>query len=281
MSGIIALSTRFGRSWPTVRGRWVCRSRPMRSTAWIGGLFGAPDELRRRLAEMAEQMQGAQRVAWADNAIRLAVELTEWNRRVNLTALTDPLDVARKHFLDSLSVLSACDVPHNARLIDVGSGAGFPGLPLRIARPDLRVTLLEASRKKCDFLRHAIEALELDGVAIVNARAEEAGRDPSHREGYAVAAARAVAETATLVEYLLPFVQVGGMALALKSGQAAAEVARAEAAVAALGGRVQRSVPVEVPGLDDRRVVVIVEKVAPTPDKYPRRAGMPAKRPIG
>ena len=212
---------------------------------------------------------------------RYALDLVEWNRRANLTTITDSLDIVRKHFLDSLSVLSVCDPKPGARMIDVGSGAGFPGLPLRIARPGLRVTLLEATRKKCDFLRHVVGALELDGVYVVNARAEDAARDAAHRERYDVAVARAVAEAPTLVEYLLPFVKVGGCALALKSGEVDAEVERAGAAIATLGGRLQRIAPVSVPGIDEPRTIVVVDKVAPTPDKYPRRAGMPEKRPIG
>jgi len=212
---------------------------------------------------------------------RYAADLVEWNRRANLTTIVDPLDIVRKHFLDSLSVLSVCDPDLGARIVDVGSGAGFPGLPLRIARPDLHVTLLEATRKKCDFLRHVVGVLALDNVHVVNARAEDAARDAAHRERYDVSVARAVAEAPTLLEILLPFVKVGGCALAMKSGGVEAEVERAGAAIAALGGRVQRIAPVNVPGIDEPRYVVVVDKVTPTPDKYPRRAGMPHKRPIG
>jgi len=188
--------------------------------------------------------------------------------------------MVHKHFLDSLSALTACDLQAGARIIDVGSGAGFPGLPIRIARPDLQLTLLEATRKKCDFLRHIAVALALERVTIVQARAEDAARDAAHREQYDVAIARAVAETATLAEYLLPFVRVGGQAVAQKSGDVEAEVARASAAITALGGRVQRIAPVKTPGIDELRFVLVVDKVAPTPDRYPRRAGVPAKRPI-
>jgi len=215
-----------------------------------------------------------------DQFSRYAAELIDWNRRVNLTAISDPLEIVHKHFLDSLSVITACDLHAADRIIDVGSGAGFPGLPIRIARPDVRLALLEAARKKCDFLRHIVAALGLSDVAIVNARAEDAGRDPAHREQYHVAVARAVAETATLVEYLLPFVRVGGRAVAQKSGEVASEVERAGAAITTLGGRVQSIAPVNVPGLNEARTILVIEKVAPTPDKYPRRAGMPEKRPI-
>jgi 16S rRNA (guanine527-N7)-methyltransferase len=212
---------------------------------------------------------------------RYAADLVEWNRHANLTSITDPLDIVRKHFLDSLTVLSVCHPEPGARIIDVGSGAGFPGLPLRIARPDLRVALLEATRKKCDFLRHVVDVLALDNVHVVSARAEDAARDAAHRERYDVSVARAVAEAPMLMEYLLPFVRVRGCALAMKSGEVEAEVERAGAAITMLGGQVRHIAPVSVPGVDEPRYVVVVDKVTPTPDKYPRRAGMPHKRPIG
>jgi 16S rRNA (guanine527-N7)-methyltransferase len=211
---------------------------------------------------------------------RYAAELIEWNRRVNLTAITDPVEIARKHFLDSLSVIVGCELRTGDRVIDVGSGAGFPGLPIRIARPDLRLTLLEATRKKCEFLQHIVSALGLGDVTIVNARAEDAGRDPAHREQYDVAVARAVASMSTLAEYTLPLVRVGGRAAVQKSGEVEAEVQQAEVALETLGGRLQHIAPAQVPGLNEARYIVIVEKVTPTPEKYPRRAGMPEKRPI-
>jgi 16S rRNA (guanine527-N7)-methyltransferase len=215
-----------------------------------------------------------------DRFERYCAALIDWNRRVNLTAIVDPIDVARKHFLDSLSVLSVCEIRAGDRLVDVGSGAGFPGLPIRIARPGLQVTLLEATRKKCEFLRHVVAALDLSDVAIVNARAEDAARDAARRERYDWALARAVADLAALVEYLLPFVRVGGRVAAQKSGEVGAEVERAGAAIAALGGRLQRVAPVSVPGLEEARCVIVIDKIAPTPEKYPRRAGLPEKRPI-
>lgn len=216
----------------------------------------------------------------ADRFNRYAAELIDWNRRVNLTAISDPLEIVHKHFLDSLSTIAACDLRPAERIVDVGSGAGFPGLPIRIARPDVRLTLLEATRKKCDFLRHVVAVLGLNDVAIVNARAEAAGRDPAHREQYDVAIARAVAEMATLAEYLLPFARIGGRVAAQKSGEVEAEVERAGAAIAVLGGRLQHIVSVSVPGLNEARAIVIVQKVAPTPGRYPRRPGLPEKRPI-
>lgn len=212
---------------------------------------------------------------------RYAADLIDWNRRVNLTSITRPDEIVDKHFLDSLSVLAAWDVPAGSRIVDVGSGAGFPGLPIAIARPDVHLTLLEATRKKCAFLRHVANAIQLDRVTVVNARAEDAGREPAHRERYDLAVARAVAEMATLAEYLLPFVRVDGWALAQKAGEVRAEVERAEAAIAALGGRLQDICEVHVSGLDEPRYLVVIEKIAATPDKYPRRAGVPQRKPLG
>jgi 16S rRNA (guanine527-N7)-methyltransferase len=211
---------------------------------------------------------------------RYAIELIEWNRRINLTAITDPNEIVRKHFLDSLSPIAAGDLEKADHIVDVGSGAGFPGLPIKIARPELRLTLLEATRKKCEFLRRLAAVLQLSDVTIVNARAEDAGRDPAHRERYEVATARAVAEMSTLAEYTLPLVRVGGRVTVQKSGKVEAEVERARTAIATLGGRLQRIAPLNVPGLEENRYLVVVEKFAPPPDTYPRRAGVPEKRPL-
>ena len=217
----------------------------------------------------------------AERFERYAVELLDWNRRVNLTAITDPLEIVHKHFLDSLALIACCGFQTGGSIIDVGSGAGFPGLPIALARPDLQVTLLEATRKKCDFLRHLVATLGVGNVSVVQARAENAARDPAHRERHAVAVARAVAEMATLAEYLLPLVRIGGWIVAQKSGEIEAEVGRAGAAIMALGGHLRRIAPLRLPGIEEARYAVIVDKIAPTPDRYPRRAGMPEKRPIG
>jgi 16S rRNA (guanine527-N7)-methyltransferase len=224
-------------------------------------------------------------------------ELVAWQSRANLTAITDDEGVQTKHFLDSLSCLvavsavrssvanlpvplEACPLKPDARVIDVGSGAGFPGLPLKIICPTIKLTLLEATGKKVEFLKHIVELLDLRGVTVLKSRAEELGSDPDHRERYDWALARAVAEMPTLMEYLLPFVRIGGRALAQKGEDAPAEVARAEAAIVHLGGQLNRLIPVELTGIAETRYLVIVDKVAATPEKYPRRPGMPSKHPI-
>ncbi len=210
-------------------------------------------------------------------------ELVEWNRRFNLTAITDWEGVLVRHFLDSLSCLRALpqvDLGRRARVVDVGTGAGFPGLPLKIVCPGMRLTLLEATGKKVAFLKHIVSVLGLREVEVIHGRAEQLGRDPAHREQYDWALARAVADMPTLAEYLLPLVRVGGAALAQKGEGAAAEVHGAERAIATLGGRVRQLLPVELRGLAETRYLVVVDKVAATPDKYPRRPGIPKKSPL-
>jgi 16S rRNA (guanine527-N7)-methyltransferase len=205
--------------------------------------------------------------------------LVEWNLRFNLTSIVDPRGIVIKHFLDSLS--AARSIPSGPiKLIDVGAGAGLPGLPLKIARPEIALTLLEATRKKCDFLKAVIAELQLIDVQVINVRAEEAGRADEHREAYDIAIARGVAEMPTLIEYLLPVVKIGGLALAQKSKEVLNDVQRAERALTTLGGRLSDIVAVSVPELNEIRYLVVVEKIAATPEKYPRRTGVPSKRPL-
>ncbi len=165
------------------------------------------------------------------------------------------------------------------RLIDIGAGAGFPGLPLKIALPELHLTLLETTGKKVAFLRHIIAQLQLRDALAIQARAEDLGRDPAYREEYAVAVARAVANLATLLEYALPFVRQGGVFIAQKGVDVDDEIRQAQRALDVLGGRVRASVPVQLPGLEPRHLIV-VEKIAATPAAYPRRAGVPARKPL-
>lgn len=209
---------------------------------------------------------------------RYSAELRAWNTRVNLTSITDEREIILRHFLDSLRcALSWGDTP--SRLIDVGSGAGFPGLPLKILHPELHVILVESVGKKAAFLEHVVAALDLRDVAVVAARAELVGHDPQHREQYDVVTARAVAELATLAEYCLPLCSIGGRVLTPKGRDVDDEVARARIAIARLGGQVIGVEPVEIPGVEPRTLVVLA-KIAPTPAAYPRAVGIPAKRPI-
>lgn len=210
---------------------------------------------------------------------RYADLLIEWNLRFNLTSIVDPRGIVIKHFLDSLSAIRSIP-PGPLKLVDVGAGAGLPGLPIKMARPEISLTLLEATRKKCDFLKAVVDDLQLAAVHVINARAEDAGQMEEHREQYDFAIARAVAEMPALVEYLLPLVRIGGLALAQKSKEVERETQRAAAAIATLGGRLCEVTPVVVPGLNESRYLVIIEKIEGTPEKYPRRVGVPGKKPL-
>ena len=214
-----------------------------------------------------------------DQFSRYADLLIEWNLRFNLTSIVDPRDIVIKHFLDSLSAARSIP-PGPIKLIDVGAGAGLPGIPIKLARPEISLTLLEATRKKCDFLHAVIDGLKLDNAFVVNARAEEAGRLTRHREQYDVAIARAVADLPVLAEYLLPFVKVGGVAVAQKAGAVGDEVDRAETAILLLGGLDGEIIKVRVPGLEDERTLIVMEKITATPGDHPRRTGVPSKKPL-
>lgn len=209
-----------------------------------------------------------------------ARELGDWNQRFNLTSITDPEQIRTKHFLDSLSCWLALRQAPPGRVIDVGAGAGFPGLPLKILQPDLPLTLVEATAKKAGFLEHIVQVLGLRDVTVLAQRAEETGQMPEHREAYDWAIARAVASLPTLVEYLLPLVKVGGRMLAQKGRDVEDEIEISKNAVEKLGGGNIELMPVTISGLDEERWLVIVEKTATTPAAYSRRAGMPAKRPL-
>ena len=215
-----------------------------------------------------------------DQFDRYLVLLLAWNQRLNLTAVTDPIQVQRRHFLDSLSCTLATGDLNGQRLIDVGSGAGFPGLPLKIAYPRMKLTLVESVAKKARFLELIVSELGLDEVSIQVERAEGLGQQAKHREGYDWAVARAVAALPVLLEYLLPLCQIGGRALAQKGKGAPAEVAAAATAIKILGGGPAQVIPVQVPNLAGEAVLVVVPKVRATPAPYPRRPGMATKRPL-
>lgn len=206
--------------------------------------------------------------------------LLDWNTRMDLTSVSEQ-DMGNRHFIDSLLPLKQEGLfPPGSRLIDVGTGAGFPGLPLAIARPDMQVTLLEAQGKRCQFLSAVCQALALSNVTIINDRAEVLGRDEGHREQYDRAVARAVAPLNILCEYLLPFVKVGGCALCWKGPAVTEEKTDGAAAASALGGRLTALMEMDMPGMDTRHVIVKVEKNEKTLPQYPRKNGIPAKRPL-
>ncbi len=210
-----------------------------------------------------------------------ASELVVWNQRFNLTAIKDLPGIEVKHFLDSLTCLLAMRPGPAGRVVDIGTGAGFPGLPLKIVCPQIQLTLVESIGKKVEFCRHVVRSLELRGVEVVQARVERVGHQPKHRQGYDWALARAVAGVSVLVEYLLPLMRLGGRAILMKGEKAPAETHAAEGALRILGGRVDQLISIELPTVVETRHLVVVDKVAATPSKYPRRSGIPAKRPLG
>lgn len=211
--------------------------------------------------------------------------LLDWNRRINLTSITNPQDVLIKHFVDSLtffpSIPERFKVSGTLALLDVGSGAGFPGLPLQIVYPTWQITLLEATGKKVRFLEAVIADLGLSQARAIQGRAEDLAHDPQHRAAYDIVTARALAALPTLVEYCLPFCKPGGLVIAAKKGDISAELERSKAAAATLGGRWAYLNPFSLPGLEDERALVVYQQTQPAPAKYPRRAGAPVKHPLG
>lgn len=209
-------------------------------------------------------------------------ELVAWNQKTNLTAITDYQDVQVKHFLDSLTIALALPhpVPTGLSLLDVGTGAGFPGLPLKILFPEMRLALLEATGKKAAFLEYLLDKLGIADVAVITQRAEEAAHLPEHRNHYGVVVSRAVAELPTLLELTLPFCHLGGIVIAPKKGDVQEEIDRSARALEILGGTMSEVIEVSLPALPDQRRLIIVTKVASTPTAYPRRPGMPAKKPL-
>jgi 16S rRNA (guanine527-N7)-methyltransferase len=207
-------------------------------------------------------------------------ELIEWNQKFNLTAIRDTESIRTKHFLDSFSCVLAWRASPPKHLIDIGTGAGFPGIPLKILYPSLKLSLVESVGKKAMFCQHMVRVLGLDHVNVIQARAEDLGQKPDHREKYDWAVARAVANLNVLSEYLIPLVKVGGMGLAQKGESGPAEAQSAEKAMELLGGKLKQLIPVNLPGVVEDRYLVVMEKVAATPPKYPRKPGIPMKQPL-
>lgn len=206
--------------------------------------------------------------------------LVETNKVMNLTALTEPEDVAVKHMIDSLLAYDA-ELFKGKTLADVGTGAGFPGIPLKIYCPELKVVLIDSLGKRLKFLEQVIAELGLKNIVCEHMRAEDAGRNKKHRGRYDLVTARAVARLSVLAEYCLPLVKTGGMFIALKGSKYAEEITEGQAALKILGGRLISSEEVKLPGLDDGRAIVKITKIKETPSQYPRKAGTPEKQPLG
>lgn len=210
---------------------------------------------------------------------RYAELLVSWNEKINLTAITDEEGIATKHFLDSLTAI--CTGYVNGRVIDVGTGAGFPGLVLKIAKPEIELTLLDSLNKRINFLKEVCGELNINGVEFVHARAEDGGRDRNYRGQFDTVVSRAVANLTILSEWCLPFLKKGGYFLALKGPLANEELKNAERAIKILGGKVEDVYEADIPFTDLKHKIIVIKKVGQTPLKYPRKAGIATKTPIG
>lgn len=204
--------------------------------------------------------------------------LVEWNEKINLTAITEPEEIVMKHFVDSLTVFSAIDIPQGSKIIDVGTGAGFPGVAMLIARPDLDITLLDSTNKKLNVIRDILEKIGLR-ANVVHMRAEDAGQNKDFRESFDFATARAVSNLRDLSEYCLPFVKPGGTFISMKSAKADEEIEEGRKAISVLGGKIEEKKTFELTQAGER-TIILIKKVSPTPGKYPRPSAKIAKNPI-
>ena len=206
--------------------------------------------------------------------------LKEWNQKINITSITDDTEIDVKHFIDSLTPLNVNLFEHGIKIIDIGTGGGFPGIPLKIVREDLNVVLLDSLNKRIRFLDEVINKLELENIIAIHGRAEELGRNASHRGKYDIAISRAVASLDTLSEYSLPFVKVGGYFISMKGPDFDEELSEAEKGIKILGGRIEDTKLITLPGSDITHSLIIIEKIKETPTKYPRGGGKPKKNPL-
>ena len=204
--------------------------------------------------------------------------LLEWNEKINLTAITEPEEVILKHFVDSLTISKY--IEKDSKLVDMGTGAGFPGIPLKILRDDIEITLADSLNKRINFLNEVIKELNLKNIQTVHTRAEEFGKNKKYRESFDIATSRAVANLSTLSEYLIPLVKPSGKTICMKGSEIKEEVEMARKAIEILGGKIEQKESFNLPNSDMKRNVIIIKKVKNTPAKYPRKPGMPAKEPI-
>ena len=204
--------------------------------------------------------------------------LLEWNEKMNLTAITEPNEIILKHFVDSLTILK--DISDNSKVVDVGTGAGFPGIPLSIANESLKITLVDSLNKRLIFLQEVIEKLELKNVEIIHSRAEDFGQNKKYRENFDFATSRAVANLSTLSEYLIPLVKINGKCICMKASDVEEEINQAKNAINILGGTIEKIEEFKLPESDIGRTIIIINKQKNTPIKYPRKAGTPSKEPI-
>ena len=204
--------------------------------------------------------------------------LVDWNNKMNLTAITEPNDIILKHFIDSITIENS--IKNDSKVIDVGTGAGFPGIPLSIIRNDLKISLMDSLNKRINFLDEVIKENCLNNVDTIHSRADELGRNKDYREQFDVATSRAVASLDVLLEYMLPFVKVGGYCICMKGSNIDEELENSKKALTLLNGKIENIIKFELPESDYGRNIIVVKKTASTPGRYPRKPGTPSKEPI-
>jgi 16S rRNA (guanine527-N7)-methyltransferase len=207
-------------------------------------------------------------------------ELIHWNQKFNLTSITDPAEIEIKHFIDSLTCIMVLNRTHAMKIIDIGTGAGFPGIPIKIVLPDFDLTLVESNQKKAEYCKHLLDLLEMSRSTVICGRIEEIAQDQNFREKFGAAIARAVASLPTLMEYLLPCLRPGGIGIAMKGKNIKQELDSAKKAIEILGGEIKEIVNFTLPIFNEERNLIVIRKINPTPSKYPRRSGIPSKKPL-
>ena len=236
------------------------------------------EEFKREFEKYLEKMSISLNKEQYDQFYAYMLLLIEWNEKINLTAITEPQEIILKHFVDSLTI--AKYIEEGKTIIDMGTGAGFPGIPLKIYRNDVKVVLADSLNKRIKFLNEVIEKLQLKNIETIHCRAEELGKNKEYREKFDYATSRAVANLSTLSEYLLPFVKLNGSGIFMKTMEIDEELENAKKAIKILGGRIEKVDKFEIPGSDLGRSIIIVKKEKQIPSKYPRKPGTPAKEPL-
>ena len=232
----------------------------------------------KELKNKAEQINIILEERQIENFYKYMNLLLEWNEKMNLTAITDPDEIIFKHFIDSITILK--EIKDNSKLVDVGTGAGFPGIPLSIMKPTLKITLVDSLNKRLIFLQEVVKELELKNIEIIHARAEELGQNKEYREMFDVATSRAVANLSTLSEYLIPLVKINGKVISMKASGAQNEINEARKAIKVLGGAIEKIEEFNLPQTDIGRTIIVIKKKEKTNRKYPRKSGIPSKDPI-
>lgn len=232
----------------------------------------------KKMEELAKEVNIEFSVEQLEKFYRYKELLLEWNEKMNLTAITDPEEIILKHFIDSLTILK--EIKDNEKVVDVGTGAGFPGIPLSIMNETIKITLVDSLNKRLIFLQNVIDELKLENVKIVHSRAEDFGKNKNYRETFDIAVSRAVANLSTLVEYLIPLIKVNAKCICMKASEADEEIENAKNAIKVLGGAINSIDRFNLPKSDIGRTIIIILKENSTPSKYPRKAGIPSKEPI-